>query len=88
MVRYKPDSWTAQAREMANSQIEAINYCDATIFHATQLFSHSYRHWRIRYRAAKRFGRELRLGHIHETVYARQKEKEYFKEYSLTSYYN
>lgn len=88
MVRYKPDSWTVQAREMANEQVRAINYYEVTIFHAIQLFSHSYKHWRIRYRAAKRFGRELRLGHIHETARARQMEKEYFKKYNLTSYYN
>jgi hypothetical protein len=68
MRTYHPDSWSVQAREMANRQVESINCGVSTIADAIYFFGISYRHPRIKYRAAKRFGRMRRTGKVKEKI--------------------
>ena len=60
MRSYYPKSWTQQARKMADNQIEQILDGEITRAEATRFFADSYHAPIIRYRAAKRFGREMR----------------------------
>lgn len=57
---YHPASWSVQARRMAENQINQIISGEITEAEAIHFFSTSYRHPRIRYRAAKYFGRKMR----------------------------
>lgn len=68
MRTWKPASWSQQAREMCDKQIEYINGGHAFIEDALHLFSNSYRAPIIRDRAAKRFGRLMRAGKVKENV--------------------
>ena len=77
MYTYHPDSWSQQARKMADDEVWCINNGWQTIEGATRFFSTSYRHPLIRGRAAKRFGRLLRAGKVHEHL------DEYRKHFSL-----
>lgn len=77
MRTWKPASWSQQAREMCDKQIEYINGGHAFIEDALHLFSNSYRASIIRGRAAKRFGRLMRAGKVKENVGA------YIKNYPL-----
>lgn len=67
-VRYKPQSWSQQAREMSDMIIQQVNSGWRTIADAHKFFQNSYRHPLIRGRAAKRFGRKLREGKVHENL--------------------
>lgn len=66
MRTWRPKSWSQQAREMCDQQIEYINADIGTVEFALHLFSNSYRAPLIRYRAAKRFGRKRRAGLVKE----------------------
>lgn len=70
MRTYHPASWSVQARRMCDNQIEQINAGYTTIDRAVYFFSNSYRAPIIRQRAAKRFGRLVRAGKIHENIEA------------------
>ena len=59
MKTYRPKSWSAQAREMADKQIRQTLESGNPVY-SLRFFSHSYRADIIRYRAAKRFGRAMR----------------------------
>jgi hypothetical protein len=63
---YHPESWSQQAREMCDRQVRSINSGWSTIKHAVFFFGHSYRNSLITTRAAKRFGRMVRAGKVHE----------------------
>ena len=75
MRTYHPESWSYQAREMANNQIESINAGWQTIAGTIEFFNKSYRHSMIRHRAAKYFGRKVREGKVHENL------EEYYKHF-------
>lgn len=77
MRTWRPASWSQQAREMCDKQIEYINGGHAFVEDALHLFSNSYRAPIIRGRAAKRFGRLMRAGKVKENVGA------YIKNYPL-----
>lgn len=79
MKTWRPASWSQQAREMCDKQIEYINGGHAFIEDALHLFSNSYRAPIIRGRAAKRFGRLLRAGKVKENM------AEYVKNYPITA---
>ena len=68
MRTYHPESWSYQAREMCDRQIASINTGWQTIIGASEFFSSSYRHFMITTRAAKRFGRAVRMGNVHENI--------------------
>lgn len=57
---YHPASWSEQARKMADIQLYYVLNGDITEDEAVHFFSTSYRHPRIRLRAAKYFGRKMR----------------------------
>ena len=75
MKTWHPESWSKQARNMSNDIIESINVGYETIEGAISFFSRSYRAPLIRYRAAKRFGRKVREGKVHENL------TEYYKHF-------
>lgn len=77
MNKYRSESWSYQAREMSRKQINAIERGYQTIAGALKFFSNSYRHPKICERAAKHFGRQVRMGKVHENL---KKYYEYFPE--------
>lgn len=70
MRAYHPKSWSQQAREMCDRQIEQINSGWQTINGAVKFFSQSYRAEIIKNRTAKRFGRMVKAGKFHEDLEA------------------
>ena len=58
--KWRPKSWSDQAREMGDRQITLIMSETNSIEYAKGFFSISYRPKIIRYRAAKRFGKWLK----------------------------
>ena len=62
-------SWSEQARQMVQSQVNMINDGWATIEDTIKFFSLSYRNKRIRMRAAKRFGRLVRKEKVTENLF-------------------
>ena len=63
MRKYRPKSWSAQAREMADKQIFQTMQDGNPVF-SLRFFGNSYRAPIIRGRAAKRFGRAMRKAGI------------------------
>lgn len=59
MRTYRPKSWSAQARIMADNQIRQTLESGNPVY-SLRFFSNSYRADIIRLRAAKRFGRAMR----------------------------
>lgn len=68
MKAYHPKSWSQQAREMCDRQINQINSGWQTVEGAIKFFHTSYRADIIRCRAAKRFGRLVESGKVHEDL--------------------
>lgn len=68
MHTYHPSSWSEQARRLCDEKVIMINNGWSTIERAEHFFHVSSRHWRIRQRAAKRFGRLVRAGKVHEQI--------------------
>ena len=67
MKNYHPKSWSQQARELCDTVVYKVNKGCWSIERAVEFFSFgSYRHWRVRRRAAKRFGRLVRNHKVHE----------------------
>ena len=62
MKTWRPASWSQQAREMCDKQVKMINAEHGLIEDVLHLFSTSYCAPIIRGRAAKRFGRLLKVG--------------------------
>lgn len=60
MVRYKPDGWSVQAREMADEMMKSVQLGYANKAEVLWFFRNSYRPQIIRFRAAKRFGRNYK----------------------------
>lgn len=60
MKKYRPASWSQQAREMCDIQIEMVRRGYTTVEDVMKFFATSYRPDIIRQRAAKRFYRWLR----------------------------
>ena len=60
MKKYRPKSWSEQAREMADNQIYQVLEKECSIAYSLRFFSNSYRAPIIRHRAAKRFGRVMK----------------------------
>lgn len=61
MKKFRPRSWSEQAREMATKYYgEVLQYEDFTESNAVTFIHHSYRAPLIRYRAAKKLGRMCR----------------------------
>ena len=60
MRKFKPESWSQQARRMCWNQLSQCLSGDKTEENCVEFFSNSYRASIIRIRAAKKFGRELR----------------------------
>lgn len=77
MKTWRPTSWSQQAREMCDRQVEMINAGHGFIEDALHLFGNSYRAPIITGRAAKRFGRLMRAGKVKENI------GEYIKNYPL-----
>ena len=63
MKKYRPKSWSEQARKMADQQIHSTLESGNPVW-SLRFFSNSYRADIIRYRAAKRFGRAMRKAGI------------------------
>ena len=68
MYTYYPASWSAQARKICDNQIALINAGWQTIDGTRKFFSSHSRNNLIMNRAAKRFGRAMRAGKIHENL--------------------
>ena len=64
MRAYYSKSWSEQAREMCEKQIQLIKAGKITTSEAVKFFTESYRAPIIRYRAVKRFGRKIRQNKI------------------------
>ena len=64
--RYRPRSWSQQAREKCDQHVWFVNNGIETIQEAVEFFGNSYRAPIITMRAAKRFGRLRRQGKIKE----------------------
>ena len=79
MKTWRPASWSQQAREMCDKQVEYVNSGWALIEDVFYLFGSSYRAKIITSRAAKRFGRLMRAGKIRENI------GEYIKHYPSTA---
>ena len=62
MRAWRPRSWSEQARAMGDRMIGYVNGGSMCIEQVERFFRNSYRHPRIVLRAAKRFGRAVRLG--------------------------
>ena len=60
MKNWHPKSWSKQARELADRQVEYVVYGDKTIKEVLHFFSISYRADIIKYRAEKRFVRKIK----------------------------
>ena len=60
MKNWHPKSWSEQARELADRQVEYAVYGDKTIKEVLHFFSISYRADIIKYRAEKRFIRKMK----------------------------
>ena len=60
MRNWHPKSWSEQARELADRQVEYVVYGDKTIKEVLHFFSISYRADIIKYRAEKRFMRKIK----------------------------
>ena len=60
MRNWHPKSWSEQARELADRQVEYVVYGDKTIKEVLHFFSISYRADIIKYRAEKRFIRKIK----------------------------
>ena len=58
MRNWHPKSWSKQARELADRQVEYVVYGNKTIKEVLHFFSISYRADIIKYRAEKRFIRK------------------------------
>lgn len=59
MKKYRPKSWSEQARKIADEQIRSTLESGDPVW-SLRFFSNSYRADIIRHRAAKRFGRAMR----------------------------
>lgn len=68
MKTYRPKSWSQQAREMCQKQINQVNSGWSTIDHAVYFFHWSHRNKLITQRAAKMFGRAVKKGLVHENL--------------------
>lgn len=79
MKTWRPASWSQQAREMCDKQVEYINAGHALVEDALHLFGNSYRAKIVTGRAAKRFGRLMRAGKVKENIGA------YIENYPLTA---
>ena len=66
MKNYHSESWSQQARSMSNMIINHINQGSWPIERGIAFCRGSYRHFLIRYRAAKRLGCMVRNGKVHE----------------------
>lgn len=81
MRSWYPPSWSEQAREMCDKQVDYIDAGMTTIDNAFYLFSISYRAPIIRLRAAKRFARLLKQGKVKENYASAEKRKEILESY-------
>lgn len=70
MRAWRPKSWSAQARKMGDRMIGYVNDGVWCIEQVEHFFHISYRHPRIVMRAAKRFGRAVRAGKVHQSYVA------------------
>lgn len=66
MRTWRPESWSQQARWLADQKIYGVESGYASIEQTMKWFSLSYRAPIIRHRAAKRFGRLVRAGKVVE----------------------
>lgn len=88
MKNYRPKSWSVQAREMCDKQVEAIAHGYQTIEGAIAFFAISYRAPIIRYRAVTRFMRLVKAGKVVQGELAEgiaesiERRKELRKEYA------
>lgn len=83
MKNYHPKSWLQQARELGDKAILNVNSGSWSIDRAIYFFRNSYRHLRIRYRAAKRFRRAFLNGRIHEHPLSIQQWNQFKEEWSI-----
>ena len=89
--KWRPESWSAQARELADKIISQVVLQQREVKEAREFFSKSYRHKRIRYRAAKRFGRwERRTNEAYTRKITERvvKEQEEYARIILSKYSN
>ena len=71
MRTYHPESWSVQARELADRIYNQLGEGENkySLKEAENFFSNSYRHPLIRQRAAKRFGRLVRRNKNDKAIY-------------------
>ena len=83
MRAYRPASWSEQARRMGDRMIGYVNGGSMCLEQVSRFFNMSYRHPRIVYRAAKRFGRALRAGKVKELPVAVESWQDYKAKYAI-----
>ena len=83
MRAWRPRSWSEQARAMGDRMIGYVNGGSMCIEQVERFFRNSYRHPRIVLRAAKRFGRAVRLGKAVEIPGAREAWDFYKEKYEV-----
>lgn len=79
--RPRSRSWSEQARMMGDRMIGYVNGGSMCIEEVECFFKKSYRHPRIIMRAAKRFGRAVRAGKVHQSYVALESWDRYKEEY-------
>ena len=84
MRAWHPKSWSQQAREMSDRIIHNVNSGGWCFAQAERFLRKSYRPQLILLRAAKRYGRAVRAGKVHELYAAveaweQRKEKYYIE---------
>lgn len=83
MRAWRPRSWSQQARAMGDRMIEYVNGGSMCIEQVQCFFNKSYRHPRIVLRAAKRFGRAVRAGKVHQSYVALESWGQYKEKYNI-----
>ena len=83
MRAWRPWSWSEQARAMGDRTIGYVNDGSMCIEQVERFFRNSYRHPRIVLRAAKRFGRAVRAGKVHQSYVALESWSQYKEKYNI-----
>ena len=83
MRAWRPRSWSQQARAMSDRMIGYVNSGSMCIEQVECFFNKSYRHPRIVLRAAKRFGRAVRTGKVHQSYVALESWCQYKEKYNI-----
>ena len=83
MKQYRPKSWSESARALSDKAVSNVNGGRWCFEEASRFFCKSYRHPWIVQRAAKRYGRLVRAGKVHEESHAVDRWKAYKAKYNI-----